>query len=694
MVTLFTVNPNSVMSKIIPIFFFILLFHGGVHSQMFYLRDSIEIVRLEKELVSTTGINKIDLENQIAAIIVNYNPEKSFRLSQTTLSASEELSYPDGKAFALSNLGFYYFLQSEFIEAFQYQAQALDIVDNSANKELKMLIHERMGYIYYFSKADERQIINHYGVVMKYNDEIGYRNKAATILVIMGGGAYRIGKYQEALDYFNYFLTYTKDLEIPRIEKLIVSYSLGDIYYKWGEMDKAFEFYKNSVQLMDYTFVEEMALNANIYLKIGDYYLAIGQPDSALIFINKCYKLSKSIIYTRGQMKASNRLGSFYKSIGDFEKSISFYEAAYRFGYLIDSTGLFFHNTHFNKYIDVSDETWMSSPKAYKKFHGKLGMLEGLTNLLELYQLTNQQENAIGSLNILLNIKDDILKFQTRKELMELKLKYESENKEQQIELLARENEIQKNKVQKSRLMLISFAGFLFLIILMSVLYIRQNKLRVEQEKTNLQQKLLRSQMNPHFIFNSLASIQNSIINEEPVKASKYLARFSKLVRNILDSSVEEFITLEEEIITIENYLALQKIRFPEKFDYSIEVDERLDPESIYVPPMLAQPFIENAIEHGIKHKDSKGNIRVRLKLKDNKLLFEVEDDGVGREKAHEILLEQDKNHKSMATSITGERIRVLNKKLKTKISLSIEDLKDEKGEAAGTMVRFELPVK
>ena len=98
-------------------------------------------------------------------------------------------------------------------------------------------------------------------------------------------------------------------------------------------------------------------------------------------------------------------------------------------------------------------------------------------------------------------------------------------------------------------------------------------------------------------------------------KASKYLAKFSRLVRNILDSSVEEFISLEQEISTIENYLGLQKIRFPEKFDYTIEVDERLDPASVRIPPMLAQPFIENAIEHGIKHKNSKGKIDVRFKL-------------------------------------------------------------------------------
>lgn len=224
-------------------------------------------------------------------------------------------------------------------------------------------------------------------------------------------------------------------------------------------------------------------------------------------------------------------------------------------------------------------------------------------------------------------------------------------------------------------------------------IYHRQKRFKAEQEKTKLQQKLLRSQMNPHFIFNSLASIQNSIINEEPMKASKYLARFSKLVRNILDSSVEEFISLEEEVNTIENYLALQKIRFPEKFYYIIEVDENIDQTSINIPPMLAQPFIENSIEHGIKHKKSKGNIKIRFVLNGKLIRFEVEDDGVGRGKAKEIQYKLDKDHRSMATDITHERLQVLNKKLRQKISLTITDLKDDKGNPAGTKVTFDIPL-
>ena len=176
------------------------------------------------------------------------------------------------------------------------------------------------------------------------------------------------------------------------------------------------------------------------------------------------------------------------------------------------------------------------------------------------------------------------------------------------------------------------------------------------------------------------------------MEASDYLSRFSKLVRQILNNSVEEYIYLEDEIESIENYLELQKVRYKDMFDYTLEVDEDIDTETVLIPPMLAQPFIENAIEHGMKHKDSKGNIWIRLKLKGSKILYEVEDDGIGRKKAQEILQKNDKDHKSMATTITLDRIKVLNKKRKKKILIDIIDLKNDRDEATGTKVILEIP--
>jgi LytS/YehU family sensor histidine kinase len=208
-----------------------------------------------------------------------------------------------------------------------------------------------------------------------------------------------------------------------------------------------------------------------------------------------------------------------------------------------------------------------------------------------------------------------------------------------------------------------------------------------------MEQRLLRAQMNPHFIFNSLASIQNFVINEDADQASIYLSRFSQLVRNILDNSVEEYISLEKEINTIENYLELQQVRYAGKFSYRITLDKKIDPENTRIPPMLAQPFIENAIEHGIRHKGSPGNIDIRFELQDGLIRFTVEDDGVGRQKAQEIESKQGSRHRSMATSLTRDRLNALNKKQKKKIVMEITDLKDADGNGCGTRVAFGVPL-
>ena len=174
--------------------------------------------------------------------------------------------------------------------------------------------------------------------------------------------------------------------------------------------------------------------------------------------------------------------------------------------------------------------------------------------------------------------------------------------------------------------------------------------------------------------------------------ASRYLSRFASLVRSILDDSTQEFISIEKEISTIENYLELQKVRFADKFDYHIDIDTGIDIDTVMVPPMLAQPFIENSIEHGFKNKAGKGNLRVSFKMNGGCLVLEIEDDGIGREKAQEALMQHDKGHKSLATIITRERIAALNRRSKNKITLEIIDLTDDEGKARGTRVVIRIP--
>jgi len=279
------------------------------------------------------------------------------------------------------------------------------------------------------------------------------------------------------------------------------------------------------------------------------------------------------------------------------------------------------------------------------------------------------------------------------REMMGLQAEYEDEIKRQEIAALARDNDLRRLKLNQARITFISAGSFLIIVFLIIMLWIQHKRSKSEHKALILEQKLLRSQMNPHFIFNSLSSIQNFIVTEKPDKASIYLSKFSRLVRNILDNSLEEFVSLEKEVSTIENYLELQKVRYAGKFDYTIDIDKDIDIDTVKIPPMLAQPFIENAIEHGIKHRETPGRIDIRFSLKDHTLVFEVEDDGVGRQKAREIEVLRDPEHKSMATSLTRERLANLNRKLHKKIELEIIDLQNALGEACGTRVVFGVPV-
>jgi LytS/YehU family sensor histidine kinase len=269
----------------------------------------------------------------------------------------------------------------------------------------------------------------------------------------------------------------------------------------------------------------------------------------------------------------------------------------------------------------------------------------------------------------------------------------EDQLKRQEIARLVRDNELRRLKMNRTKILFAGLGSAALIAFLVFVIWIQRKRFRSDQKAMLLEQKLLRSQMNPHFIFNSLTNIQNFILTEKPDKANIYLSKFAMLVRNILDNSVEEYVVLDKEISTLENYLELQKIRYSGKFDYRIHIADEIDIDSIKIPPMLAQPFIENAIEHGIKHRETPGHIDIRFSLKENFLIFEVEDDGIGRQKAREIAILKDPEHKSMATSLTRERLTNLNRKLKEKIQLEIIDLKNALGEATGTRVMFGIPV-
>jgi ligand-binding sensor domain-containing protein len=220
-------------------------------------------------------------------------------------------------------------------------------------------------------------------------------------------------------------------------------------------------------------------------------------------------------------------------------------------------------------------------------------------------------------------------------------------------------------------------------------------KLDFEHKLAQVEMSALRAQMNPHFLFNCLNSIESYILRNETRQAAEYLNNFSRLIRLILQSSRANYVSLKDELEALELYLQMESLRFKEKFDYVIEVEESLDVDAFDVPPMLIQPFVENAIWHGIMHKTSRGRVGISVSKRDDRLYFVVQDNGVGRRQADVLKIRKGGHpaRRSMGMQITKDRIQLINKLYNTNTILRITDLTDEEGAALGTRVELDIPI-
>jgi hypothetical protein len=237
----------------------------------------------------------------------------------------------------------------------------------------------------------------------------------------------------------------------------------------------------------------------------------------------------------------------------------------------------------------------------------------------------------------------------------------------------------------------------LFTIILLAVYFMRLRIARVrEQERLRtdfnkqlvmLEIKALRAQMNPHFIFNVMNSIQDFILKHDTKSAQKYLTKFARLVRMILDNSLESEVLLNDEIKANCLYVELEQQRFGGKFDFVLDVDAEIESLSLRIPPMLIQPFLENAIKHGIGHLKTHGQLLLKVKIIGGDLHVVVEDNGVGRKAAMEWNIHNIRDHNSFGSVLSVKRVEALNATMHTNIRLDIEDLFHANGEAAGTRV-------
>jgi len=636
--------------------------------------------------------------NRLVASLFFRDCPRSLKYADSAMALAKQLNYEEGLAGAFRNYGHIYFYLGNYPESLNSYFEALSV-------------YERMGRLYdvmmgYYEIAKTHFMAGNYQATLRYGframelcrtplkerGTVGGVRDSVTFFGGIGEAYTPLGMHAEALKYDLEALELLNRHHYPAIERLVFTWVVGVTYLEIGKYDSAKMFLYKALAFPDEGIgITAQKFRARIWLAI--FYSLTGETDSALLYGRGSFEWYNDNGFFFWAMTASSFLGSLYYRMNDLDHAEKWYLESERIFREVLARDSWYRDDSLKNIPVYGFELYWPLPLSDMKY---MTWDEGERMYRNLFRIYQKKKNTSESLRyhiLYANAGDSLQKLRKQRETMEMQVRYESEQNERQIEFLSAENEMKEFKLRQTRVFLFGLAGLAALIILLAVVLVRQYRLKERQNSLVLQQKLFRSQMNPHFIFNSLSGIHHFILHEQPSKAASYLSRFSKLIRSILHSSVEEYISLDEERATIENYLELQKIRFPDKFDFTVEMDEMLDPENT-IPCMLTQPFVENAIEHGIKDNSGRGFVSVRFMRKNWMVRIEVEDNGIGRAKARELSLEQDKGHQSLSTSIIQERIRSLNKTLKKKITLDIVDLENEKGKPSGTKVILEVPLQ
>ena len=680
------------------LFLFIILSSIRALPQKYLHLETWDVDSLHLILPHQNGEQRVNSLNNLAVSLsfVDYNESKQY--ADDAMNLAKEVNYEEGIAAAFRNYGQIYLYQGNYPQALNNYLEALSLYEKLEKKHTAGWVCFEIAKTHYFANNYEKTIEYAFialDLFQERTDE-GYTVGNARDFVAVYGGIVEtygmMGRYDKTLEFDLKVYDLVRKNNFYDIELMISTWSLGYSFSDEGEPDSAKAYFLKALAFPDES-LDMKTLKFRNIISLGWLYYSAGVIDSALYYMKTAFEFYEKKGFLYWALVTSRGLGYIYYKNNELTVAEKYLKQSERIFNEMLTKNSWFRNDSLKYIASYGLELYFPVPPARLK---EMMWAESRSMYKLLYRINNAENNFDKALKYHVayaGARDTLNNIMRNRETIELQTRYESERKDQQIEALSLANELKESRLQQNRSFLFGSAGLFILILMLGYILFRQNKLKTDQQMLVLQQKLFRSQMNPHFIFNSLASIQNFIVKQDSRKANIFLSRFSELIRRILDNSTQEYITFEKEISTIENYLELQKVRYIEKFDYSMEVDEAIDTETMKIPPMLAQPIIENAIEHGIKHKDSKGNIHIRFTLQDNRIIFEVEDDGVGREKAQEILFKHDKDHKSLATAITLERIRVLNKKSKKKISFKILDLKNENNKPIGTRVTFEIPV-
>ncbi len=582
---------------------------------------------------------------------------------KTLVLKFEEKNYLDGKTYAENLLGIQYRNYALYDKAIETHKNALATAKRAKSIEFRVFSLNMLG--------------------------VDYRKMDAN---------------RTALDYNHEALKLAETVTKPSLglrRSIAVSLnSMGNIYLLLKQYDLAIERFKKS-QEIERSINNQLGLAIN-YQNIGYAIDAQGNSDEALIYFKKSLEINNKINNTFGQIICKSSIANMYIKQGKPKEAIQLIEGnlvtakklgnkkylSYEYlnlGWAQSKLGLYTEaEKNLNRGLKIGEKYNLSSTLSYAYSH-----------LSELYQNKKDYKTALKFYTLSDEYEKKISNERTIQYVNDLIIKYDSERQNNEIKNLAKQNEITKLQLVKNRnIWIIIIVTFLLLTAILYFLY-RQRLLEKQKRILTLEQDVLRNQMNPHFIFNALNSIKHYIINNEQKNAVHYLNKFSKLVRKILESSTLKEVTLQEELETMDLYMNIENIRFSNEINYSINVDENLDLSRIKVPPLVLQPFLENALWHGLSSKkgDKTINLSVFKPSKDF-IQIDIEDNGIGRKASSTIKSNKIINRKSIGIELTKERLNNFIKDFHNPFSLIFNDLFDENKKPKGTKVALKIPVK
>ncbi len=436
-------------------------------------------------------------------------------------------------------------------------------------------------------------------------------------------------------------------------------YRLGSsLILQKREFKKADSILKISLKISEIR--NDTSLIASALANMGyNYYLEKDYKPS-IEYYNK--SLSYSIpgkIYTASANSLGN-LGTIYRDLGDFEKSIKFYLKSIQQAKVVN---------------DVYDLYWV------------------YMDMSNMYLARKDTGNAYKTYVLYKKYNDAYIENDNVRGLTEAKMKYDAETHNKELELLSL-------KLSKQKILIYGYTGLFLLVLAIGFLILSRARINAKQRISEMNHKIseitqanLRQQMNPHFIFNTLNSIQYYMYQHDKLATNNYLTKFSSLMRKVLENSQHTSVPLRDELDALNLYLELEKIRFKDKFDYQINIDEELDTILYKVPTMLIQPYVENSISHGLMPREEKGLVKIDIKLEKDYISCIIEDNGIGREASREKKMKNEKIHNSLGTQITNSRLDLVNTLYGTSLKTIYTDLKNEKGEPTGTRVEIHIPI-